>query len=309
MLERTPALLDPSSRQRGIGLGGRHVGHVAHVLHCEPRVHGPPGAVDRGRVACPCCPPQTPLAQRTRPSAQCRLPQPLRAQPRRTLTVCCQYANQVLCGKLRKRDVERQLSPLLPIDIQEHDLPWSPPPPVAFDMDALIASRPEVTPVASPLVSPVLSRSNSFADFPKDDGPGAYERHSILDGTSCYHMHHRKLALAGACLRCEIVLCCFVHSDVKLMMGGPTTICNQVGCKGFVRYSHQSSNHTLYATRARCESCASGGAVAAQATHYPCCARIPFVVAPLASSSRKHDLVLFLCATCCKSHRSTRTFT
>ena len=110
--------------------------------------------------------------------------------------------DRVLRGKLRKRDVERQRDSQSPLGspaidasnaLHAHHLPRSPTHPAAFDLDALRANRPDVTPVASPIVSPTISRANSFQHLSDSDGPGAYERHSILEGTLCMH---RRLALA-----------------------------------------------------------------------------------------------------------------
>jgi len=66
--------------------------------------------------------------------------------------------------------------------------------------------------------------------------------------------------IEGLRLRRASVLCCFIHSDVKLTMGDPnlTTTFNQVGCTGFTRFSGQNSNHTFYATQDRCK-CFCGG--------------------------------------------------
>ena len=96
----------------------------------------------------------------------------------------------------RQRDSQSPLgSPAIDASnaLHAHHLPRSPTHPAAFDLDALRANRPDVTPVASPIVSPTISRANSFQHLSDSDGPGAYERHSILEGTLCMH---RRLALA-----------------------------------------------------------------------------------------------------------------
>ena len=237
-----PALPD-LNRQRGRGLGCRRAGRIAHVELCKHHVLGP-GAVD-------CLVPPV-----THPS--CATHASVCTEPP-TAAIACSAAkddddllpvhqgSQILCGKLRKRDVpERQgasRSPSRPsVAIDELDaldayhLPRSPTHPAAFDVDALRANRPDVTPCTSPLVSPVISRASSFQDVSPSDGAGAYERHSILDGTSCIHAASK--ACACWCLLelrdRVLLLCCFVHSDVKLTMGDPTsTTFNRVGIKVF----------------------------------------------------------------------------
>ena len=280
-----PALPD-LNRQRGRGLGCRRAGRIAHVELCKHHVLGP-GAVD-------CLVPPV-----THPS--CATHASVCTEPP-TAAIACSAAkddddllpvhqgSQILCGKLRKRDVpERQgasRSPSRPsVAIDELDaldayhLPRSPTHPAAFDVDALRANRPDVTPCTSPLVSPVISRASSFQDVSPSDGAGAYERHSILDGTSCIHAASK--ACACWCLlelRDRVLLLCPFRRQTHDGRSNLNHI-QQGGYQGFLRSSDQNSSHTLYATQVRCESCGllrgyllSGGWALA---HYPSCVRIP----------------------------------
>ena len=169
--------------------------------------------------------------------------------------------------------------------LDAYHLPRSPTHPAAFDVDALRANRPDVTPCTSPLVSPVISRASSFQDVSPSDGAGAYERHSILDGTSCIHAASK--ACACWCLLelrdRVLLLCCFVHSDVKLtMVDATSTTFNRVGIKVFfapatrtqaIHYMRLKSgaNRVGFCGGTCCRPATCGWALA----HYPSCVRIP----------------------------------